>query len=77
MQNVAFAVFGMSCGHCKMSVTKALQAVNGVESVEVDLGAALAKVAFDATKTDVAALRAAVEEAGYSTGDGAGELPLA
>lgn len=28
---------GMSCGHCKMSVEKALQAVEGVVSVNVDL----------------------------------------
>ncbi|CQR71822.1 Copper chaperone CopZ [Sporomusa ovata DSM 2662] len=28
---------GMSCGHCKMSVEKALQAIAGVVSVSVDL----------------------------------------
>jgi len=30
-------VKGMSCNHCKMSVTKALEAIPGVSDVNVDL----------------------------------------
>jgi copper chaperone len=30
-------IAGMSCNHCKMAVEKALQAVPGVEKVQVDL----------------------------------------
>lgn len=32
-------VEGMSCGHCEMAVKKAVGALEGVESVVVDLGA--------------------------------------
>lgn len=36
-QTTILKVEGMSCGHCKMSVEKALQAIPGVESATVDL----------------------------------------
>ena len=55
---------GMKCEHCAKFVTKALQAVDGVESVAVDLAAKKATVN---AKTNVsnAALTAAVTEAGF------------
>ena len=53
---------GMMCQHCVAHVTKALQGVQGVESVEVDLKKKTATVLGEA---DEAALTAAVVEAGY------------
>ena len=55
---------GMKCEHCAKFVTKALQAVDGVESVFVDLAAKKATVN---TKKDVSndALTAAVIDAGF------------
>ena len=58
-----FTVAGMHCGHCKTSVTEELSAVEGVESVEVDLDTKLVLVHGEGL--DDAALRAAIEEAGY------------
>jgi copper chaperone len=55
---------GMSCGHCVKAVTKALQQVAGVETVEVSLGKA--NVRFDNAKASKASLVEAVEQAGYS-----------
>ena len=55
-------VTGMTCGHCQGAVKKALEAVEGVNSVEVDLGSGLAKVAGEA---DTQQLLDAVVEAGY------------
>jgi len=41
-------VKGMSCQHCVMSVTKALNQLNGVQNVQVDLGKG--EVRFENTK---------------------------
>ncbi len=55
---------GMKCEHCAKFVTKALQSVDGVESVKVDLAAKKAEVNADANVSNDA-LTAAVAEAGF------------
>jgi len=55
-------VEGMSCGGCEERVRNALTAVSGVTSVSVDHSTGSATVEGS---TDVAALVAAVEDAGY------------
>ena len=62
-ETITYTVPGMSCGHCKRAVTEELSAVGGVDSVDVDLDTKLVVVAGD--RLDDAALRAAIEEAGY------------
>ena len=44
----AITVKGMSCNHCRMSVTKALEALPGVSNVNVDLLSG--KASFDAAE---------------------------
>ena len=44
MSETTIQITGMSCQHCVGAVTKALQAVPGVERAEVDLGAGSARV---------------------------------
>jgi len=56
---------GMSCNHCAAAVTKELQAVDGVLSATVDLEKKTATVEVDDPALADAALREAVEEAGY------------
>ncbi len=58
-------VDGMMCMHCKAHVEKALGAVEGVESVEVDLDAKTATVTLTAEVAD-AVLAKAVADAGYT-----------
>lgn len=53
---------GMTCGHCKMAVEKALKAVTGVTDVHVDLEKKEAVVIGSATVAD---LHQAVEDADY------------
>jgi copper chaperone CopZ len=53
----------MTCEHCKTAVTQELSGVPGVESVAVDLDARLVKVS--GAGLEDAALRAAIDEAGY------------
>lgn len=61
-------VAGMTCSHCVSSVREELAAVDGVESVDVDLNAGgVSRVTIhSAAPVDPAAVRAAVEEAGYT-----------
>jgi copper chaperone CopZ len=47
MNTVELAVQGMTCGSCVKHVTKALQAVAGVDQVEVDLATGRALVKGD------------------------------
>ena len=56
---------GMTCAHCAGAVTKALNAVTGVTEAKVDLETKTAAVTLSGAVTDDA-LRAAVEEAGYT-----------
>lgn len=58
-----YRVPGMTCEHCRVAVTGELSAVSGVGSVSVDLDAKLVNVS--GTSLDDAALRAAIDEAGF------------
>jgi copper chaperone CopZ len=53
----------MHCGHCEAAVSAEVGAVAGVESVDVDLDGKL--VTVRGSVLDDAAIRAAIDEAGY------------
>lgn len=57
-----YIVEGMSCGHCLEAVTEEVQRIPGVEVLGVDLDGGTLRVRGEAHE---AAIRAAVEEAGY------------
>jgi copper chaperone CopZ len=65
MSTSIWTVTGMTCGHCVKAVTEEVSAIEGVESVEVDLetGAVTVVAAADPTREQMAA---AVDEAGYA-----------
>jgi copper chaperone len=65
METVTLGVQGMTCGGCVASVTRVLRAVPGVADVAVTLQPGAARVTFDPARTNAAALRTAVEDAGY------------
>jgi len=54
----------MTCGHCAASVTEEITEIDGVEGVEVDVPTGQVTVT-SAAPLDAAAVKAAVEEAGY------------
>lgn len=65
-----FTVSGMTCGHCVASVKEEVSEISGVTEVEVDLETGRVVVVSSDT-IDSAAVRAAVDEAGYAvTGEG-------
>ncbi len=59
-----FTVEGMSCGHCKAAVEKALKSVDGVENVVVDLQSKTAEVTLSNEVNDDV-LKKAITDAGY------------
>jgi copper chaperone len=62
--NSILKVKGMSCQHCVMSVTKALNQLEGIQNVQVDLQKG--EVRFDNTKEVVLnKIEKAIREAGY------------
>ncbi len=57
-------VKGMSCQHCVMSVTRALNQLDGIHKVEVDLSKG--EVRFENTQAlDTDRIEKAIEKAGY------------
>jgi copper chaperone CopZ len=59
-----YTVSGMTCEHCVAAVTSEVGQVAGVGDVAVDLGTGLVRITSEGPVDD-AAVRAAVEEAGY------------
>ena len=58
-------VDGMSCGHCKNAVEKAVRALPGVLVAVVDLEAGTLQVEYDHHKSKRDEVVAAIVEAGY------------
>ena len=63
-QTNTYTVTGMTCGHCVSSVTEEVQEIPGVDTVDVVLATGALTIT-SADPIDDAAVRAAVEEAGY------------
>jgi len=63
--SVTLQVTGMTCGNCQTHVTHALTSLKGVTKAKVQLQGGKAEVAYDPSQTDLKAMIAAVEDAGY------------
>ncbi len=64
-QTTTLKVPGMTCPTCPITVKKALQRVEGVSIISVDLAQKEVGVTFDDAKTNEAALVKATTDAGY------------
>jgi copper chaperone len=63
MQTITYSVPGISCGHCRTAITDEVSGVAGVSAVDVDLAGKV--VAVTGAGVDDAAVRDAIDEAGY------------
>ncbi|MGZ9584540.1 cation transporter [Paenibacillus marinisediminis] len=63
MNTITWTVEGMSCGHCKASVEKAVAALEA--KAEVFLSEKKVTITYDEAKTTQDALREAIEDQGY------------
>jgi periplasmic mercuric ion binding protein len=64
-RTVKLAVDNMYCDACPITVSKAMQRVNGVKSTKVDFNTKTAVIVFDDGATTVDAIAAASTNAGY------------
>jgi copper chaperone CopZ len=60
---IVLTVPGMSCGHCEAAVKREVGAVDGVDSIDVDLSTKLVTVRGNDLDPD--AIVVAIDEAGY------------
>lgn len=65
MDSITIKVGGMSCQGCVKNVTTVLMALPGVAGAEVSLDAGEAQVRYDGLQVSPAALREAIEAAGF------------
>ena len=64
MTEHTYSVPAMHCGNCTAAVEREVSLVEGIDSVEADLASKLVRVCGE--WIDDAAVRAAIEEAGYA-----------
>ncbi|HFR3537970.1 TPA: heavy metal translocating P-type ATPase [Streptococcus suis] len=60
-----YAIEGMTCASCAMTIEKALGKLAGVEEVAVNLATEKASITYDKDHLNAAAILSAVEQAGY------------
>ena len=65
MTNKILHVAGMSCEHCRMALTKAVSALEGVGSVEVLLANNTVSVDFEEGRLPLETIKQAIESQGY------------
>ena len=69
-QAVTIPVYGMSCEHCVKAVSNALNALKGVNKVEVSLEGKNAQVMYDEELTGLNELESIIIEEGYQVKEG-------
>lgn len=62
-QRVRLDIEGMSCGHCVKTVRSALEQVEGVDVLEVEIGSAI--IVLDTDSADLQAVTTAVDDTGF------------
>ncbi|WP_426105133.1 heavy-metal-associated domain-containing protein [Massilia sp. TSP1-1-2] len=65
MQTASLIIPAMNTEAIAVQVAKALEAIAGVDRVHITLASTLARVGFDETRATPAALRSAVNTAGF------------
>lgn len=65
VEETVIKVGGMTCGHCRMAVEKALKGLPGVKEVDVSLERGEARVKHDPGQPAQAEMKKAVRDAGY------------
>ncbi len=58
-------VEGMTCEHCVETVTKAVNSIDGISQVSVDLDKKQVTVDFDESRTDMDAISSKIIEVGF------------
>ena len=64
-QSVTLDMQNMTCAMCPITIRKALEGVDGVQSAKVDFGSKTANVTFDPEKTNIETLIKTTTNVGY------------
>ena len=65
MKQKTLKVEGMSCEHCVKAVRGALEALPGLDGIQVDLKGGTASFGYDPATTTLETIKAAIVEEGY------------
>ncbi len=65
MAKAIIKIEGMSCDHCRMTIEKQLNSIEGVKDATVSLEKKNAEIEYDDTKVNLEQLKKAIEEVGY------------
>lgn len=65
MEKISLKVTGMTCGGCVKSIQNALIEQSGISSASADLESAMVEVEFDSAQIAEAAIKGAIEAAGF------------
>ncbi len=65
MEKQIINVEGMSCEHCVNAITKAVNALDGVQSVDVNLKEKTVTVEYNSMKVSIDKIKEEIEEQGY------------
>ncbi len=65
---ITFPVQGMSCGSCVRHIKAALESIQGVKTVEVNLAAGDVSVSYNPQTTSPAFIAEAIRKNGYKPG---------
>lgn len=65
MAKVTFNIPDISCGHCERTIIKALQPLDGVRKVTVDIPSRQAEVDYDDTRITVERMKEVLTGADY------------
>jgi copper chaperone len=63
MKQTTIQIDGMTCQHCVMRVKRALEGLEGISDLSVEIGSA--RMTFDESKTQQADIENAIIKAGY------------
>ena len=74
MTKQRFAIQGMQCVGCVMTIEGALEDLKGVKSFSVSYAKQMADVEYDETVLSAAQIIATIEDAGYKASAGAAEI---
>jgi len=56
---------GMSCAHCVNTLTKALEKLDGISSIKINLGTEKAYITYNSALTGISEMKETIEQTGY------------
>ncbi len=66
MKTITLHISGMSCSGCANTVESALQSLEGVDSVNVELDKETAEISFDDSRVQLSDFEKAIDDSGYT-----------